>query len=73
MEWIDIKKQMPELEVPVLVFGEGRISVARMDSFTTSSIGVSFVFLSGDSGYDSIWITPTHWMPLPEPPKTNEK
>jgi hypothetical protein len=70
-EWIKVSERMPETLTPVLVYGiadndtrEPMIAVYERMSFRAwTSVG--------DCGYeheDSI-SAPTHWMPLPEPPK----
>jgi hypothetical protein len=64
MEWISTKQKMPKPEEHVLAFwNKDRIE------------GAAFTELDGD-GYwyylqdgDRCYLSPTHWMPLPEPPK----
>ena len=68
MNWININKQTPPFETPVLVFGESKICIARLDRMRVSKSITSFDFLEGVSGLDDLYIDPTHWMPLPEPP-----
>lgn len=72
MEWIDISQQAPEFEVPILVSGDGKILIARLVAQVTSKGSTSFEFQSGESGYDDLWIAPTHWMPLPEPASSKQ-
>ena len=69
MEWIDIEKQVPGFDIPILVYGEGRITIARLFSVTATSQHQRLDFYKCDSGTEELWITVTHWMPLPEPVK----
>lgn len=65
MEWIDIKKTIPDFETPILVCGENKIFIARLVRKSQTIDSVSLEFQVGDSGLEDLWITPTHWMPLP--------
>lgn len=70
MKWIDIEVTDPEFDVPILVTGENRVAIARLlrkvVSSTSDSSTKTFEFLEGDSGHETLWITPTHWMPIPD-------
>ena len=72
MSWIDIEEQHPDFEVPIIVFGEGRVCIARLMRKGITKDTVSLDFQEGDSGLEDLWITPTHWLALPEKPKQNK-
>ena len=58
MEWINVKNELPEKQGRYLVWHNNMILKA--------------VYMGNDYfsyGYYSNRILPTHWMPLPEPPK----
>lgn len=62
-KWIDVKDRLPEIRVDVLVyeFSENQRSmwVAHLVPYG------HWIGWRGEYSYDD---TPTHWMPLPEPP-----
>lgn len=56
-EWIDIKEQLPDENVDVLVYEpDFGLCIAWLDDGDFYALGVNFV-------------EPSHWMPLPAPPK----
>ncbi len=60
-QWIELKDEWPEVEVSVLVFD------AR-----NPNIEPEIDYLSCHPSYGHIWENgnhPTHWMPIPTPPK----
>lgn len=57
-QWISVKDRLPEVGQNALIFDEGIISV--------NGILYSKVWHPYHNGFAS---EPTHWMPLPEPPK----
>lgn len=66
-KWIGVEERLPEDEIPVLV-GYSR----NLDGF------ISIGYLDHEDmrwcGIDGIRIArPSHWMPLPEPPKEEEE
>ena len=61
MNWISVKERLPEDEEEVLVFADGKIHLM----FYRRVLAV-FEECSDESNV-------THWMPLPEPPKEEEK
>lgn len=69
MEWIDINEKCPDFETPILVCGEGRVVIARLTAKMVTIAKVTLDFQLGDSGLEDLWITPTHWMPLPALPR----
>lgn len=71
-EWKSIKTA-PEGGIPFLAFEpEGDDNEARMAVCYYSISGSLCFEVSGgfaDDNYDGTRFRPTHWMPLPEPPK----
>lgn len=69
MEWINVKKRLPQLEdKSVLVYFEhGGIDMVHIeDYFEEITSGV----INGEQTYTKWYLSQrvTHWMPLPEPP-----
>jgi hypothetical protein len=72
MEWISVKDKLPEYPQVVLVTNKDSNLYSTAYFNGTQWIPDPFVI-----GYDSwddftalrLMIEPTHWMPLPEPPK----
>ena len=62
-EWISVKERLPDKWVWVLVCNENGLQPEAMDT--------AFIGSRGD------WIDaafePTHWMPLPPPPKKEDR
>lgn len=65
MDWINITSRSPAFDEDVLVFGEGKVVIAKLVTAVTTKGGVSFDF---QMDYQSVWFNVTHWMPLPQPP-----
>ena len=61
-QWIPVGKRLPESGEIVLVWHHVEVKTAWLNHFTN---GVAY-FVQKDTGYN---FEPTHWMPLPEPPK----
>ena len=62
MEWISVKDQMPEQFRPVIVYRDGnKVEQGYWD-------GTGYW-----KGYATWTKHVTHWMPMPEPPKGEEK
>jgi hypothetical protein len=54
--WISVEERMPELHVSVLCSGEGGVWIGQREEYEWFFPGAN------EMG------TPTHWMPLPQPP-----
>lgn len=67
MEWISVKEKMPDLDSKVLVYTED-LDIEIMLYAKKYSWG-GYTFIHFTDGWGS---NPTHWMPLPKPPITNE-
>ena len=63
VEWIPVKERLPKYGERVLVFGGVTMYVAYYDKNRYG--GESWHKLNSKSHY----CNPTHWMPLPEPPR----
>lgn len=63
-QWIPVSERLPEVRVPVLTCGrKGAIGIGFVQPTSVTPDGkVYFYARYGD-------ILPTHWMPMPEPPK----
>ena len=66
MDWISVKDRVPEPDQDVLVYNpKDGINLGEFDPDQVSEY---------DSGWTTFYewaptMSPTHWMPLPEPPK----
>ncbi|PWM23660.1 MAG: hypothetical protein DBX40_07575 [Clostridiales bacterium] len=62
--WISVKDRLPEIDEDVLMFfGTGIMAVGfRLDD-------AAWCAYSDGEYYSDCYTHPTHWMPLPEPPK----
>lgn len=70
-EWIGVDERLPEPNLPVLTYGrKGGVGIGYVTDSSVSEYKRSnklyFYARYGDK-------LPTHWMPLPEPPKEAEK
>ena len=79
MEWISVKDRLPENNTPVLVCFDNRYDFGGGNDLTIGvydALGVQVKkgewydegSWNADYGYDEIAVT--HWMPLPEKPKS---
>lgn len=75
-QWISVNDRLPEIDEYVLIYWklqkdkkEGgywdMLEIARVESITHRKDSVSVLWVDNDYNYK----TPTHWMPLPKPPK----
>lgn len=78
MEWISVEDRLPNekkwegQEVAILVNGSVHVALV-MDPWSVYISDGRFLFSSGQGWVsDSRFAKPTHWMPLPEPPKEKE-
>lgn len=67
MEWISVKIRLPELDRDVLVYHQNVQHVGYYAEHEGDYYWYSF-----DTGILEDEREPTHWMPLPEPPKQEE-
>ncbi len=64
-EWISVKDRLPTDDETVLCYQPGRTSALPVIAWydeETKGFQVAFT-------WQELLIYPTHWMPLPEPPK----
>lgn len=66
MEWIKCKDKLPEKLVDVLTYDVGVCRVGHVIAKQDEGMTTKFRSMDSNSTF-----YPTHWMPLPEPPKTN--
>ena len=59
--WVSVEKSMPQENTSILIYENGDIAVSAF-------IEKEFLEYS-DTGFPVLLRRPTHWMPLPEPPK----
>ena len=64
MNWNKIADLTPDFGIPMLVAGQGKIFIARLESIVITADSKSFTFLEGYSGYDELYITPTHFIKI---------
>lgn len=55
-KWISVKDRLPDMGVKCVIYRDGKMSVARH-------------IANNDWITQAFFTYPTHWMPLPEPPK----
>src|SRR6516225_11442473 len=63
MNWISVKERIPEIFKKVLVYSPSELEDAE-------NITVDFCYKNAEQEivFDYAYKSPTHWMPLPEPP-----
>lgn len=65
--WMDIETA-PKNGIDVLVFADGKITTAYYEAMLHAE-GTWELCVPSEGYRDSDEVYPTHWMPLPEPPK----
>lgn len=80
--WISVEERLPELNTSVLVHGIGNTDGFWGEQVTAISKRFLFKIFPSSEGEET-WSSPwqyfhtdykiTHWMPLPEPPKDDNK
>jgi len=63
MNWISVKDRLPEL-------GEVVLTISEVGQMRVGYIGTKKRIWVDGSGFFRLY-NPTHWMPLPEPPREN--
>jgi len=75
MEWISVEKQTPPPTEDVLLLLEGSMIVVGIISGFFKRYHLSFDSIDAIGGVNNMVIRyygVTHWMPLPEPPKSKQ-
>lgn len=71
-EWQPIETA-PKDGTRILIFDNGCISIAnwheQIDNYNHAPFDGWLIFYPDDAFYTQVSENPTHWMPLPEPPK----
>lgn len=66
-DWISVDERMPEKNVPVLVLSGGHLYIAEWYTWHIGSVAI-------DSWSMPQYVAdPSHWMPLPNPPTSEEE
>ena len=66
-EWISVDDRLPEFGDRILCIDDGVVQIANYENNPNISRNKYF-FLDEQDEQSSFWI-PTHWKPLPQPPK----
>ena len=69
-EWIEVNERLPNDREWVLVWHTGYSTPKKAKHKTDLDTYCPIFILDGDNGLDG---EVTHWMPLPEPPRTPQK
>ena len=67
--WISVKDRLPEVFDEVLVYFNGFISIAWRETEKRKN-GIVGWHWDSQMSYPESFVNVTHWMPLPNPPKT---
>lgn len=75
-DWVKVEDRLPEFGKHVLVYGEKRILMAQLNRSKEikSASGPYFEheWSEPDRSFEDLYITVTHWQPLPELPSNPE-
>ena len=74
--WISVEDRLPEDEKNVFAILNGKLCIMNYMSYSDSGItykvwGYVYDSIEGDAEYDDNYL-PTHWQPLPTPPKNQQ-
>lgn len=69
-KWISVKDQLPEATGGTTIFPETSETVLMWDENCNYSLGCYDTKEKRWEDYNSYNLPVTHWMPLPEPPKS---
>lgn len=67
-EWISVDDRLPEIGEVVLAYSNERAVFYIAEWFTVEGV-IYFYCSTGPSTEDYMYRNPTHWMPIPKPPK----
>jgi hypothetical protein len=71
--WIPVDQDLPAFDKEVLVTGEGRVELAKLNDIVSRRSGNSPEWTAGKNSYEDIWFTPTHWCAFPDVHDLNNK
>ena len=74
-DWISVEDRLPERKKKVLLYANTiypEITVGRLDDWKKFDNIKKNVWIVSGGGYYEMEKSITHWMPLPEPPKSEE-
>ena len=66
-EWISVKDRLPEDVENVLCYESGKLYIAFCEDYEENVVWWDYVAYDRDDTWNEV--CPTHWMPLPQPPK----
>ena len=72
-EWISVKDRLPEMTVDVLLYFPIEKNMAVGFLCDVDEDRTMWCAYTDDGFYTSCDYEPTHWMPLPQPPKEERK
>ena len=71
-EWISVKDRLPEMEANVLMYFAPDKNMAAGFMCDVDEDRTMWCAYTDGGFYTDCDFEPTHWMPLPEPPKEND-